>query len=184
MIPAVDLFADIVNKTSEKVKEIISDEKVKQTGVFYQYGHITEIKNVLNTLSQTTAQREKKYPAILLLQDFSERKSYQMNIEAELSLQLLVVMGSHKDYPIRIRYDRVFKPILYPVYDCLIKVLNRDSRLATDYGGVPHNKIDRPNISGFQIRVQGKTEQLFYDCLDAIEINNLNLKIKKTCKIN
>jgi hypothetical protein len=181
MITVVDFFADTVRKTSDRVKTLITDEKIKETGVFYQYGHIEEIKNVLNAMSQTAAQRTRKYPAILLLQDFVERKSYQMHIETEVNLQLLIVMGSDTNYPASARYDKVFKPVLYPVYDSLMKSLYRDSRLATEYGGIPHNKIDRPNISGFQIRIQGKTEQLFYDCLDAIEINNLNLKIKKNC---
>ncbi|MDR2127305.1 MAG: hypothetical protein LBP63_10830 [Prevotellaceae bacterium] len=181
MITVVDFLSDTVTKTSNLVKKVIEDETIKQTGVFYQYGHLSEIKNVLSILSQTTQQREKKYPAILLLQDFLERKGYQQDIETEVNLQLLIVTGSKPDYRASERYFKIFKPILYPIYECLMKVLKKDGRLANGYGDIAHNKIDRPNISGFKIIVEGQTQQLFYDCLDAIEINNLNLKIKKTC---
>ncbi|MDR1199590.1 MAG: hypothetical protein LBK94_11390 [Prevotellaceae bacterium] len=177
----VDYVGDIVAKTSEMVKTVITDEKIRETGVFYQYGHIVEIDGILNTMSQTTAQRVKKYPAILLLQDFLEKKGTQTGIETEVNLQLLIVTGSDKDYRVSVRYERIFKPVLYPIYECLMKVLKKDGRLANSYGEIVHNKIDRPNISGFSILVRGQTKQLFYDCLDAIEINNLNLKIKKTC---
>ncbi|MDR2653165.1 MAG: hypothetical protein LBC68_12800 [Prevotellaceae bacterium] len=177
----VDYFSDIVAKTSEMVKTIITDEKIKKSGVFYQFGHIVEIDNILKTMSQTNEQREKKYPSILLLQDFLEKKGTQTGIDVEVNLQLLIVTGSDKDYRVSVRYEKIFKPILYPIYECLMKVLKRDGRLANGYGEIAHNKIDRPNISGFSIVVRGQTKQLFYDCLDAIEINNLNLKIKKTC---
>jgi hypothetical protein len=175
MITVVDLFRHIVGKTSDKVKDVIKSD------VFYQFGHIAEINNTLKSYSATAEFSKQKYPAIFLLQDFIEQKLENPAIETQVNLQLLIVAASDKSYRASERYEKVFKPVLYPVYETLIKVIKQDSRLINEYGNIPHNKIDRLLISGFQMKTQSGTANLFSDYLDAIEINNLKLTIKKIC---
>lgn len=181
MTAVVDFIGDIVAKTSERVKRTATDVKLKESGVFYQYGHIIEINAILDSYGKTAEFREQKYPAIFLFQDFAERIVSDSRILAEVDLQLLIVASSNQTDRTATRYEKVFKPVLYPIYQCLMKVLNTDSRLLGAYGEMPHTKIDRPNISGFQFRQMGNTGAMFNDFLDAVEINNLNLRILKTC---
>ncbi|MDR1347354.1 MAG: hypothetical protein LBJ63_02840 [Prevotellaceae bacterium] len=182
MMAIVDLVGDIVARASEAVKKVIADETVRETGIFYQYGHLNDINNILKSYSNTAEYRAQKYPAVFLLQDFVETCVQSMTVEKQVNLQLLIVASSNRDYRAAERYEKVFKPVLYPVYDCLIGTIKRDKRLMLPYGDIEHTKIDRLLISGFQIRTQtGQTGNLFADFLDAIEINNMKLIIKKMC---
>lgn len=176
MIAVVDYIGGIVAQTSEKVKPVIGSD------VFYKFGHIREIANVLQLDSKTEEFRAQKYPAIFLLQDFAERKGTDMEVETEATLQLLIVAGSTKDDRSADRYRKVFKPILYPIYEAFITTLNSDTRLLTAYSGVPHEKVDRPLISGaLSEPTTGSNKNLFNDHLDAVEVRKLNLKILKNC---
>jgi hypothetical protein len=173
----VDFIGSMVAKTDVCLKKHTSLE------VFYQYGHVNEIEAILRSYSETEDFRKQKYPAIFLLTDFLERKGGNPDYETEAMLQLLIVAASGKDYRTAERYEKVFKPVLYPIYEVFMKQLKNDSRVVTkQYGELPHTKIDRSLVSGFQLKTQGgKTGNLFSDHLDAIEVNNLNLVIKKTC---
>jgi hypothetical protein len=175
MITVVDYIGEIVQKTSEKVKNVISSD------VFYQFGHITEINNTFSSYSKTEEFRKQKYPAILLLQDFAEKMSIDQTIETQVRLQLLIVAASTQTDRAAERYIKVFKPVLYLIYEQFIKMLNKDDRLNTPYSGVPHEKIDRPLVSGAWVETTNGKANLFNDHLDAIEIRNLQLIILKTC---
>jgi hypothetical protein len=181
MIAVVDLIGDIVAKTSNRIKQSSTNEILQEKGVFYQFGHIKEINNILVSFDKTTEYKKQKYPAILLLQDFIEKTVTKAPYVRQANLQLLIVAGSTSNNRTSQRYEKVFMPVLYPIYETFMKVLRNESRLYWEYGDIPHIKIDRPNISGFTIRQQGETKNLFSDFLDAIEINNLNINIKKLC---
>lgn len=176
MVAVVDYIGEVVKKTSEKVNNIIGSD------VFYQFGHITEINNTLQSYSKTAEFREQKYPAIFLLQDFAEKMGIDAKTETQVKLQLLIVAGSDKNYRAADRYEKVFKPILYPIYDTFIKTLNKDGRhLDVPYDGISHEKIDRLLLSDALVETTKGRANLFNDHLDAIEIRNLQLTILKTC---
>jgi hypothetical protein len=176
MMAVVDYIGGVVAQASEKVKPIIGSD------VFYQFGHIREIADTLQSYSNTAEFRRQKYPAVFLLQDFLERKGTRTDIETEVTLQLLIVAASTQKARSADRYRDVFKPILYPIYEALIKTLNSDPVLDTPYSGVPHEKVDRPLVSGaLSEPTTGANKNLFNDFLDAVEVRKLNLKILKNC---
>jgi len=177
MIAVVDFIGEMVAKTSNKIQALIGKE------VFYQYGSLIDIDNILVSYSQTVAFREKKYPAIFLIKKFVENKEKDPNIETEAHLQLLVVMGTDPNYSEADRYEKVFKPILYPIYETFINQLKKDSRVRTqNFGQLPHNKVDCSLLSSdYKVETEEGTENLFSDNLDAIYISNLKLTLKKQC---
>ncbi|MDR2775629.1 MAG: hypothetical protein LBC19_12985 [Tannerella sp.] len=178
MINVVDVIGEIVGKTSNSV------EKLTGKKVFYQYGNVIELDEILKSYSNSTKEfREQKYPAIFLLTDFREKRNYHPDYETEASLQLLIVDGSMKDYRTADRYKKVFNPILHPIYEAFIKKLENDSRIVKQkFNMLPHEFINRSLISGFELKTQsGATRNLFSDHMDAVEINNLNLIILKQC---
>jgi hypothetical protein len=171
MIAVVDIIGDVVRATSKQVS--------KQHGfeVFYQYGHIREISQTLQSYSETDRFRSKKYPAVFLLQDFAERMGARYG-EAVVRLVLLIVADSSNVYRSSDRYEKVFNPVLYPIYDELMRQIVKDSRINTPYGGPPHEKIDRLFLSNALVDHTTKGEGLmFSDYLDAIEIRGLELNI-------
>ena len=177
MTAVVDFIGEIVAKTSAKVKPNIGKD------VFYQYGNLINIDNILVSYSQTAAFREKKYPAIFLIKKFTESKEKDPDIETEASLQLLIVMDTSVNYREADREEKVFKPILYPIYETFIKQLKKDSRVKLQkFGLLPHNKTDCSLISSeYQVQTARGTKNLFTDNLDAIYISNLKLTLLKTC---
>jgi hypothetical protein len=176
MTAIVDFIGSVVNKTSLSVQKGIGKP------VFYFFGHTMEINNTLSSYSATDEFRNQKYPAIFLIMDFAEKRDTKPDVEVETMLQLLIVAESAKDDRAADRYEKVFKPVLYPIYETFIKKLQCDSRTWTPLSGlISHEKIDRPLISGLQVKVVNGTKNLFNDCLDAIEIANLQLTILKDC---
>ncbi|MDR0692445.1 MAG: hypothetical protein LBF69_05350 [Prevotellaceae bacterium] len=178
MINVVDVIGRIVGKTSNTVEKQIGKR------VFYQYGNIIELDEILQSYSNSTKEfREQKYPAVFLLTDFRERRNSNPDYETEAFLQLLIVESSVKDYRTADRYEKVFNTVLHPIYEAFIKQLEKDSQiLKQKYGLIPHDFINRSLISGFQLKTQsGATRNLLSDFVDAVEINNLNLIILKTC---
>jgi hypothetical protein len=176
MIAVVDFIRSVVNKTSLAVQKDIGKQ------VFYFFGHTQEINNTLSSYSNTEQFRKQKYPAISLIMDFVEKRNPRPGIEVETRIQLLIVDGSNKDDRAADRYEKVFKPILYPIYENFIKQLQNDSNVWTPLNGfIPHEKIDRPLISGLRVNTPTGDKNLFNDHLDAIEINKLQLTILKQC---
>jgi hypothetical protein len=171
MIAVVDIIGDLVRATSAQV--------LKQHGfeVFYQYGHIREISQTLQSYSATDEFRSKKYPAVFLLQDFAERRGAKYG-EASVRLMLLIVAESSNAYRSPERYEKVIKPTLYPIYEELMRQIRKDVRLRVPYEGAPHDKIDRPFLSNALVENTTKGEALlFNDHLDAIELRSLELSI-------
>jgi len=175
MIAVVDFIGNVVKTASLLTQKEIGKE------VFYQYGHIREINETLTSYSKTEEFRKQKYPAIFLLQDFAEKMGIDEQYETKVSLQLLIVSGSATEYRSADRYEKVFKPILYPIYSNFIKSLGQNPDLMKSYNGFPHEKIDRPLVSGALVETTKGVANLFNDNLDAIEIRNLNLIILKKC---
>jgi hypothetical protein len=172
----VDFIGSVVDKTSLAVEAKIDKP------VFYFFGHTKEINNTLSSYSKTEEYRKQKYPAIFLIMDFAEKRNAKQGIEVETTLQLLIVAESNKDDRAADRYEKVFKPVLYPIYEQFIKTLQNDSLIWKPLSGfIPHEKIDRPLISGMKMETADGVKNLFNDFLDAIEIRNLQLTILKQC---
>jgi hypothetical protein len=172
MIAVVDIIGDVVRATSARVQQKHGFE------VFYQHGHIREISQTLQSYSATSEFRSRKYPAVFLLQDFAERVGAKYG-EVGVRLMLLIVAESGSEYRSPERYEKVFKPVLYPIYGELMRQIGKDARLSVPYGGAPHDKVDRLFLSSALVEHTTKGEALlFNDHLDAIEVSGLELSIQ------
>jgi hypothetical protein len=177
MTTVVDFMGEVVAAVSGLLQPTVG------AGVFYQHGHLSDITSQLTSYSKTAEFRTRMYPAVFLLQDFEELRGVTFNLEVEATLQLLIVAESDRSYRPPERYSRVFKPVLYPIYEQLMRALESHERLVVGYGGIPVKKIDRLRISnalGDQPPGSGG-KMIFNDHLDGVEVKNLNLKILKNC---
>lgn len=156
-----------------------------RTGVdqppFYMYGHRAEISARLTEMDKDAVHKYNKYPLVALRMDIPELVKdgvyyYNLNIA-------ILASTSPTDNAAE-RMEKVFKPILYPLYNRFFEKL-RIAGLFMWPGNLlfpEHVKIDRPfwgtgYTEGSAGSKSGSTEQLFNDPLDAIEI--VNLKINK-----
>lgn len=158
----VDLFEDIC----------------KSIGVEFSYGHIREVASTLQQYSQTTEFSALKYPRVILVLDFPEDRSNVGYIGAKL--QVLIVANSSAQYKADKRYELVFKPTLYPIYNKLMSKLLSSPYI--DNNIIPHEKIDRYALSSaLNESILSDGKPLLVDNLDGIEIRNLSIKFVNIC---
>ncbi len=175
----VELFREVVREVSN-VQAI--NDKIKalypySTGqITYMYGHPSELVLNLNSMLGDTYCGAIKYPAILLFQDFEERLKNRIYTA---DLHFIIVNSTIPTLKAHERYDKNFKPLLYPIYEQFIKVVKR--RNATY--DIDIRKIDRLywGQKGLVYYDEAGTKNVFNDYLDAIEVF-INFKItEKKC---
>jgi hypothetical protein len=140
---------------------------------FYLYGHPIEINKILVTKDKDKVRMYQKYPLIALRMDTEE----EFTTEGLVKFNLNIAIISYTDRAITAdkRYDTVFRPVLYPIYEQFMEQLG-NSGLFSWSGSLsrpPHTKVDRPYWG--TIGEQGNEANKFDDPLDAIEILNLSL---------
>lgn len=140
------------------------------TAVNYIYGHRKSIAARLN-------KRDDKYPLIALRLDTPEEISDGIQ---KFNLNIVIATLTKGQYTEELRMDKIFRPILYPLYLEFLKQLKNSGLFmwegSTKYP--PHTKIDR-HFYGLP-GPEGNTKYIFNDPLDGIEI--LDLKINSTTK--
>lgn len=141
------------------------------TSINYIYGHRKSIANRLN-------KREEKYPLVALKLDTSE--DIVEGIQ-QFNLNLVIATLTKGQYTEELRMDKIFRPILYPLYIEFFKQL-RNSGLFMWEGShkyPPHVKTDR-HFLGITEQ-EGNVKNIFNDPLDGIEITNLRINSTTKC---
>lgn len=171
-----DVFESIVSQVS------ISLNKT----VYFSYGHYADVIDELKKKDNSISEKDSKYPLVWLVMDYVEKHNpSKLDIQCELpNLQLLIATPTNKDHTIRQRMETNIVPILYPIYDeLMLKIANSTYFKETTVNKIQHEKIDRP-YWGFSGGVDGSNAQanLFNDYIDAVQIRNLSLNLRKKMK--
>jgi hypothetical protein len=144
---------------------------------YYIYGHRVEISRRLTDMDKDKNLKYAKFPLVALRLDILE--TYKNGL-VHYSLNIGIIHKSKKEYTALQRYDLVFKPVLYPLYEKFWVAFKRAGLFTWDGDAnyAPHVKVDRPywGVSN----AEGNIKQLTDDPLDAIEM--LDLKFSKTIK--
>lgn len=175
----VDQISSVVEKVSLKLTNQLKEIDSKITGVHYQHGHPLEIVTTLTQLGQGTTSKTDRFPLVALFQDFPEDKAQNgLGYYADVTLHLIIAMGTDQNYKAAQRYEKNFKPFLYPIYFEFLNQL-RLSKFYELIGGdeYPHQKIDR--LFYGKEGLYGNTANIANDRLDCIEIRDLKLRVKK-----
>ena len=178
----VDLIKEIVAKVSTNLTPDLQSLDSRITGVHFMNGHPLEVIETLAQKDKSNTFRFEKYPLIALFQDFAEVHTGNIGAPLELTLHLIIARATRPEYKASERYEKNFKPFLYPIYNEFLRQLNL-SGLFMIYNSsiIPHTKYDRLYWGKEGLfKNQGN---IFDDYLDVIELKNLKLKLyKKTCK--
>ncbi|MDR1673226.1 MAG: hypothetical protein LBS09_07195 [Bacteroidales bacterium] len=174
--------------------EDIIGEAVRATGerldrpVHYMYGHLRSILQTLSSYDRTAEFAKQKYPLIALLCDFVEYVQSDKQYERWADLHLLIVADSNRDYREEERLEKVYKPILIPIYEAFMDELKNNTNYVSEvtnsiYGYAGEEFIKRYALSNAlneSVKQQG-LKSLFNDHLDGIEIRNLRLEFISHC---
>lgn len=171
-IPAI--FSDVV--------ELAQSEKYYNSYINFIHGHPSEIVAILKAMTQAQETSVKKYPLIALFQDFEEKRGESSDVYASISVTVIIATLTRPELFAADRYEKNFIPILYPVYNAFLKAVRKSGKfkIVVPEKEPEHTKIDR--LFWGKQGLYGNEGNIFGDCIDAIELTNLSLKIKNpTC---
>ena len=161
----------VVDLIGEVVKSM-RDYPDADVAPFYIYDHPLAINQRLMVMNQSVEKRHKRYPLVALKMDFEEDVKGGV---IHLDLNLAILDYTNKDYWMEDRYEHVFKPILYPLFDLFIDSLKKSGFFfwPGNQDAPPHKKYDRPYYG--TPSNQGNVKNIFTDPLDGIEITHLKI---------
>lgn len=160
-----------VAKVSDKLTAELQQLDSGITGVHYLHGHPREIIETLMQRDKSPSRQFDKYPLVCLFQDFPETWSSDGIVEAVLNI--VICSSTLADFKAPERYARNFVPILYPIFDELIKAIRRGPN-TVGYDPV-FKKYDR--LYWGKAGLYGNQGNIFNDRLDAVELMNFKLKL-------
>ena len=185
MIIIKDLIKDVVQSVSADLTAELQVYDPLITGVHYMAGHPLEITQRLTERGNDNVLKFSKYPLVGLLMDIQEQHGQQIGY-FNVRLNLIIARATASDLIVDQRYDKNFKPVLYPIYEAFINKL-----VTFSYGKykpfnnssvqeLRHDKYDR--VFWGKESFMGNTSNYFKDYIDAIEIRNLELSVNlKNC---
>lgn len=147
---------------------------------YYMYDHPVKINARLLEKNQDKTYKYQKYPLVALRLDFDEEPGLMWGF----NLNIAIIMATDPNYGADKRYDKVYRTVLYPIYEAFLKHLKSTGLFQWDQDDSrgliipPHKKVDRLFYGA--IGSQGNEASIFSDPLDAIEL--INLKIYKRDK--
>jgi hypothetical protein len=173
MIVVVDIIAEVVAEVSARLLPAFSTLDGNITGVHYLHGHPREILETLAQKDKSENFKFDKYPLICLFQDFVEK---DLGEHIQPSLNIVFCKSTVATYKASERYEKNFKPYLYPMYEAFMQAL-KTHRNFEGYEAKELTKIDR--LFWGRVGVGGNEKNMFNDKLDAIEIIHLKTNFKK-----
>jgi hypothetical protein len=142
----------------------------------YHYGHLLEIKNIFQQATAKASLKLEQFPAIVLVQDFPEVTDRKKHLR-EATLRVIILTDSKQSYIASDRYTYIFEPKLYPLEDLFFKCLERSNEISGyDQGFTRWDRLFWGRTQG-----EGTASNIFNDYIDAIELENLKIKILNTC---
>jgi len=162
MIEIEVLIESVVNSMDVKPKNFI-------------HGTPTEILNRLIEMGNSS-ERFKKFPLIALIHDIDQ--NIDGNTSYDVKLNIVIANATEPNYSSHQRLTKNIIPILQPLYESFLKSIDKSGYFVSRYTH-PHTKVNRM-YWGRSDNKQNKTT----DYLDAIELQSLELKVKKNICTN
>jgi len=147
----------------------------KAKAPYYMHGHPIEIVKILSEKDRSQTFKYQKYPLIMLIQDFKETV---FTSGSEANLNFILANITRSEYVATDRYTNNFKPILYP--------LESQFRRALKMSGFtqllnPDEIEETDKLYWGKEGLYGNEGNIFNDCIDAIEMKNVNVRFKNNC---
>lgn len=166
-------FLYIPNEIEELVGNVAT---ALGTPVYFDKGHYQVVENNLTAKDKGISQKNSKYPLIWLVMDYEETMD---GLFSYINPSLIIAKDTDLNYTMDERRDKSFLPVLYPIYDELLRQISISSKFGMPaMGKISHTKIDRP-YWGIQSGLGNGEKNMFHDYIDAIEIKRLKLSLRR-----
>jgi hypothetical protein len=157
----VDLFEDVVSN----VRALYDPTNGLEP--YYDHGHPVSILNKLSIKDGSKVLKFRKYPLIILVQDIQENYVNNLGVYYTVSPRIVIMDKSDKNYTEQERYENVFKPVLYPIWELLIEEI-QDYKYFKFDGYVEYQKFDR--VYWGTSTIFGNEGTILNDFVDGIEL--------------
>lgn len=167
-----EMFAEIVDNLNQHIN-------IGYTSKF-SYGHYADVVKELKQIDGAI-NGYVKYPLIWLVMDYVEKTTEALDEECELhNIQILIVCDTDANYSMTERMNVSFKSKLYFIYKQLLKEIVHSGYFKQSVvSKLSFEKIDRPYWGGGGENGSNGAANLFSDYVDAIQIRNLSLNLKR-----
>ena len=154
------------------------------TGINYMYGHPTELVSRLQLRTQDDGDLDSQtggkwdmWPVVMLFTDFPETMDNTGGGYFQtVTLQIVIAMITERNLFAEQRLNINFKPILQPIYEALMQSIMRSAYFVVQsQKQIRHTKYDR--YFWGKTGLYGNSGNMFNDHIDAIEIQNLTLRV-------
>ena len=143
--------------------------------LYFLHGHPLEIVNTLSRKASSHYYRGRRFPLFALYQDIEEQSDIN-GYEREANITIIIAVQTNRDFDAPTRQDTSFDAVLYKLYEEFIYHLKKSQYIASN---IPQpNRTDR--MYWGRNGLYGNEGNVFNEYIDAIEINDLNLKIINT----
>lgn len=170
-------FKAIVQKVSDKLTSKLQAFDSKITGIHYLYGHPLEIVNILKEKSEGGSTKFQRYPLVAFFLDSEvDRTDFQFYGEQRCHLAVIRPCKFDGTEKAEQRDLKNFIPVLTPIYMELLRQINYSGVVeSSGENSFPH-KVTNRYYWGRE-GLFGNQGNIFDDRVDAIEIEDLKLKI-------
>lgn len=138
----------------------------------YQFGHAKEIQQTLAEQARDKAWKNKIFPKLILFLDIEEGWESKISV----SLNLAIVTSTNKAFKALDREIESFDKVLHPLYYFFKYELELVPGIEVEMP-LRHRKTDRY----FWGNQPSDEQNVFAALLDAVEVNDLEMKIDKEC---
>jgi hypothetical protein len=186
-----DIIGEIVSDTANAVVikpyttlvQQITQNEINATGssliqgIRYSKSSFDELIETLSQEDKSSSGRFTKYPLVHLVQDMVINRGADTGIFGTATVNIIFVHQTQQNFKTEERDEKVFKPVLWPIYYQFLEQLKKNNwvfQTDTTTGEFPHRVIKRAFWGNRNL--QG-SKNILNDYVDAIEVQNLQLKI-------
>lgn len=168
-----EVLRTIVGAVSTNLTPSLTAYDSTIVGVNYMAGPVKEIIKQLQEWNGTSL-AQAKYPLVALIQPFDEVKGGRPDLDSIDRVRIIIARQSDPKWLTDYRYEVNFYPVLYRIYDELIKQLAYSPLTASQVGKIPHTKKDWPYWD------EGIDANPLNDWVDIIDIKDMKLNVRNT----
>lgn len=173
-------FAEIVAAVNVKLIQQLQQVDPGITAVHYMFGHPLEIVNTIGQYDQSSVTRYNKYPLVAFFLDTDVQRGIIPGVYGEYNIHLAIIRECLDANQTANERDLTnFIPVLTPIYMELMNQINLRGDLfhLTFMEALPHKVTNRYYWGRSGLPYTGNQTNIFNDWVDAIEIQNLKLKV-------
>jgi hypothetical protein len=136
---------------------------------YFMHGHLQEIINTLIEKDKSNVAKYKKYPVIILVQDFPESITPESH---DATITVIIATQTQSQIKASDRYAKTFKPVLIPLAEMFLEELGNSTNI--NQATFTFTKTDRLYWGTNNANTGG-------DYIDAIEISDLKIRLLNHC---